>query len=66
MPRIQRDLRPIVKAALKAGWRVQTTRRGHLKLRSPRGALVVLGNTPSDRRAYRNARAHLRRAGLTC
>ena len=39
----------------KAGWQIMC----------PNGEIVTLHATPSDHRALRNARSHIRRAGLT-
>lgn len=50
---IHRDLRPLVRAARAGGWTVDYTNRGHLRLTSPTGAVVVTGGTPSDHTAHR-------------
>lgn len=39
------------------------TRKGHIKMRSPKGEIFVLPSTASDHRAGRNACAMLKRAG---
>lgn len=44
------------------GWTVKRGGNGHWKCRHVNGALVVMGSTPSDRRALKNFRARLRRA----
>ena len=62
--KVHRDLRPLVEAALGAGWEVTKTGSGHLRFKSPTGALVFTGSTPSDHRAVENVRALLRNAGL--
>ena len=51
--------------ALRQGWRI-VVRGGHLKWYPPDPALpmVVTATTRSDRRAWKNARAWLRRSGL--
>lgn len=63
---IHRDLRPLVRAARAAGWTVDHTRRGHLRLTSPTGAVVVTGGTPSDFRAPQHLRSRRRKEGLPC
>ena len=65
-PRIPRDLRRLVKTAIRCGWRLSVTGSGHLRLTSPRGAVVYFGASPSDWRAPRNVRAQLRREGVPC
>lgn len=54
----------LVAAAITAGWQAVPTRKGAM-LRSPDGITQILvHHTPSDRRAMKNARAQLRRAGV--
>lgn len=45
------------------GWKVTYTGGGHLKMRSPTGAVVFTGSSPSDRRSIRNTVRDLKRAG---
>lgn len=61
IPRLWRDL---ARHATAAGWTIRRTRRGHLVWIGPDGLRLVTGSTPGDRRATRNHRAALRRAGL--
>lgn len=56
--------RPLVRAALAQGWRVEVTGGNHLRLLPPHGRPVFMAATPSDHRSVLNARATLRRAGL--
>jgi len=57
-------LRRLIAAATGAGWRAVPTRKG-IMLRSPdRTTQVLVHHSPSDRRAMKNARAQLRRAGV--
>ena len=44
------------------GWQISLTRGGHLRLTKPGRGPVFTSSTPSDRRAYLNALATLRRA----
>ncbi len=49
--------------ALPAGWQATRTAGGHIRLRHPKAARVVItGSTPSDRRARCNTLAAMRRA----
>lgn len=50
--------------AAQQGWTVEHTRGGHERWLAPDGAIVIMASTPSDKRAWLNARAALRRAGL--
>lgn len=63
---IHKDTRPLVKAALKAGWTWGgATKKSHWKLHSPDGRKTVsVACSPSDHRNLLNLRADLRRAGL--
>jgi hypothetical protein len=56
----------IVAAARRQGWKVSTTKRGHIKLvpTDPSKPIVVASGTPSDHRAVRNLLALARRSGL--
>jgi predicted RNA binding protein YcfA (HicA-like mRNA interferase family) len=53
-----------VQTALDSGWTVTKTKRSHIKLRAPSGAIVFASGTPSDVRAVHNLKAMLRRNGL--
>lgn len=64
MIRVVKELRPLVRAAIAAGWTVTKTGGGHLRFRSPTGALVFAPSTPSDHRSVKNTAAELRRHGL--
>jgi predicted RNA binding protein YcfA (HicA-like mRNA interferase family) len=55
------DLREVLVEAERSGWTVDHTRRGHLRLTHPNGALVYCSSTPSDYRGVKNLRALLRR-----
>lgn len=44
------------------GWQVKRTNGGHLRFAKPGRAAIFTSSTPSDRRAYLNALAMLRRA----
>jgi predicted RNA binding protein YcfA (HicA-like mRNA interferase family) len=59
------DLKSLRKLAIKQGWRVETTRGGHIKWYPVHGTeFVVTSSTPSDYRAIRNIRSMLKRYGL--
>jgi hypothetical protein len=59
-------VRDLIRAARRAGWRITHTGSGHIKLTppAPKRATVVIASTPSDRRAWRNILADIRKAGL--
>ncbi len=65
--RVHRDLRPLVEAAEAAGWTVTQTRNSHLRLVPPTkdGTPLILSGSPSDHRSILNARAALRRQGVS-
>lgn len=47
-----------------AGWTVDKTRNNHIVFAAPTGQKVFTSSTPGDKRATKNLRAQLRRAGL--
>lgn len=59
------DWRPLVSAAVRAGWTLEKTGGGHIRWQSPTGGCTFTASSPSDRRAMYNARSRLRRAGLS-
>lgn len=62
LPRIWREFGAV---ALRAGWVIERTQRGHFQWKSPNhGPIVTTAKTPSDHRSIHNVRAQLRRAGL--
>jgi hypothetical protein len=65
-PSFPKYLRPYVKAAEQAGWRVEPTKSGHVRfLPSDKTCrAIVAASTPSECRGELNLRAALRRAGL--
>lgn len=63
----KRDIQRMVEAARAQGCQAELTRGGHWRVTTPTGGLVFLPQSPSDWRAFRNARSQLRRAGIeTC
>lgn len=44
------------------GWSLDVTGAGHVRWQHPGGAMVYAAGTPSDRRAWANHLANLRRA----
>ncbi|HBO1296505.1 TPA: type II toxin-antitoxin system HicA family toxin [Pseudomonas aeruginosa] len=56
------DLKRLVSFAQSAGWTVQQTRKLHLKFTKPGRQPVFTSGTPSDRRAWLNAKAQLSQA----
>lgn len=61
----KKELKEIVKAADKQGWRVRTRKSGHLTFYAPDGInMVTTGGTPSDHRAIDNLVSKLRSYGF--
>lgn len=58
---VSKELSRIVHQAERAGFRVVTTRKGHLQFLSPSGEIVVAAGTGGGGRGLRNLRAHLER-----
>lgn len=56
------QLRKLIDYALREGWSVRRTPKGHLKFTRPGHASIYTGTTASDYRSCLNARAELRRA----
>lgn len=60
-----KDLRKLMRHAMRHGWRLELRRNNHMMWVPPNGAEVYFTSmTPSDWRAVRNARAALRARGL--
>jgi len=53
---------PLFAYAWTAGWSASRTNGGHLRFSKPGRPFIFTSSTPSDRRAYLNALAMLRRA----
>jgi hypothetical protein len=65
MTSAKKELKEIVREAERQDWRVETTKKGHLRFYAPDGeTLVTSGGTPSDHRALANLIARLRRHGF--
>jgi len=61
----QKELKEIVGAAERQGWRVERTKKSHLRFYAPDGENIVHGaGTPSDRRSLENLVSRLRRYGF--
>jgi predicted RNA binding protein YcfA (HicA-like mRNA interferase family) len=61
----KKELKEIVRAAEKQGWRVKKTKKGHLMFLAPdRVNKLTTGGTPSEHRAIDNLLAALRRYGF--
>ena len=61
---LKKDVKEIVRAADKQGWKVKTKRKGYM-LYDPSGRhMEMLHKTPSDPRGLRNAVARMRRYGF--
>lgn len=65
MIRVKKELRPLVAAAVEQGWDVSISGGGHLRFKSPSGAIVFAPSTPrGGKRSIENTVAELRRKGL--
>jgi hypothetical protein len=51
-----------VRQATAAGWSASITKRGHIRLVHPSGAVIFTGSTPADHRVPVKLAADLRRA----
>jgi len=60
----RKDLKRLIRLAKRAGWEVLRSGGGHLKFISPTGAITFCSWSPRGHRAFADARANLRRAGL--
>lgn len=58
------EAKDLIRRALAAGGRARQTGSGHIMLSLP-GGNVTMPSSPSDHRSMKNARARIRRAGLT-
>jgi predicted RNA binding protein YcfA (HicA-like mRNA interferase family) len=64
--RVPEPLRSLARSARHAGWILTRTGSGHLRWQHPDGRHVITPSTPhGGNRSIRNARAELKRAGLT-
>lgn len=64
--RVPEPLRSLALSARRSGWILTRTGSGHLRWQPPDGRHVITPSTPrGGRRSIQNARAELRRAGLT-
>lgn len=61
---MDKDLKKIVKALRKAGYTVETTKRGHVKVTREDRLVATFSGTPSDWRSLRNTLSVLRRDGF--
>jgi hypothetical protein len=58
---VSRDIRDEILAAFNRGWTARLTRKGHVQLRHPNGAIVHAASSTGDRRSVKALRADLRR-----
>jgi len=60
-----KELESLRLRAIEQGWRVERSNGDHYKWYAPDGkTIIVSGSTPSDRRAVKNQRSLMRRAGF--
>jgi predicted RNA binding protein YcfA (HicA-like mRNA interferase family) len=55
------EIRALLRNVQASGWQVSVSGGNHLKLKHPSGRTITMAATPSDWRAFANARATLRR-----
>ena len=61
---MNKELAKLMKLAIRNGWRVELTKKCHIKFYVPTGGIIVSGSTPSDPRSIKNLRSQLRAGGL--
>jgi ABC-type sulfate transport system permease component len=61
---MHKELAKLMKLALRQGWRVELTRKCHIKFYVPNAGIIVASSTPSDPRSIKNLRSQLRAGGL--
>lgn len=62
---LPRDLESLLRVIKLNGWRIDYSRRGHIRIYDSKGHhAATTSGTPSDYRAVKNFRADLKRAGL--
>lgn len=61
---MNKELRKLSKALEDQGFETQTTERGHLRVFLDGVWISTFAGTPSDRRAFRNSLAPLKRVGF--
>lgn len=65
MASVQKEMKEIRREAERQGWRVEATKKGHIRFYAPDGTNIVhAAGTPSDRRSIDNLIAQLRRYGF--
>lgn len=60
-------LKPLIDAAMAAGWTVDWTQGSHIRFRPPKDSpypMYHMSGTPSDWRSTKNAKAFLKRCGV--
>lgn len=61
---MDKDLKKLLKALVKAGFEVRVTKKGHHAVYLGERWITTLAGTPSDHRSSKNALAALKRAGF--
>lgn len=57
-----KEIRNIIRLAIKRGYTVEVRNNGHYKFTAPSGKFFFTSSTPSDRRALDNILADMKRA----
>jgi hypothetical protein len=61
---VNKEIIKLMRKARKQGWRVEVTRKNHIKFLSPFGGIVVASGTPSENRGILNLKSRLKSKGL--
>lgn len=59
----RKDIRALIRRLRKQGWQAVILSSGHWRLTNPDGERITMSATPSNHRAFKNARADARRRG---
>ena len=57
-----KEMRSVIRLAIKRGYHVEMRNNGHYKFTAPTGRFFFTSSTPSDRRALDNILADMKRA----
>jgi hypothetical protein len=61
----KKDVKKLLKEAIRQGFDVHQSHRGHYRVTAPTGVTATVSKTPSCPRTLDNTRADLRRIGVT-
>jgi predicted RNA binding protein YcfA (HicA-like mRNA interferase family) len=61
---MDKEIAKLMRKAKKQGWRVEVTRKSHIKFLSPFGGIVIASGTPSEHRGLLNLKSRLKARGF--